>query len=192
MGSLRLWVKIVLFLSSYTPLFIIFIFQILSHSFANANTITSFINNDTSYLIYFLIIIVILPNIFVLWYTRSRASIGNSKTITISYKEELNTVYIDYLITYIVPFLSFDYSNIWDVASLLLLLSIICYIYINSNLLYVNIIFNLFGYNLFKIKDANQNEYMLISVNKKILLNNKIKIKSISDNFVIEVKDEFV
>lgn len=191
MGSLRLWVKIVLFLSSYTPLFIIFIFQILSHSFANANTITSFINNDISYLIYFLIIIAILPNIFVLWYTRSRASIGNPKTITISYKEELNTVYIDYLITYIVPFLSFDYSNIWDVASLLLLLSIICYIYINSNLLYVNIIFNLFGYNLFKIKDANQNEYMLISVNKKILLNNKIKIKSISDNFVIEVKDEF-
>ena len=179
MSSLRLWVKVVLFFSSYTPLFIILLFKNFSQ--------TGF---SLSIFSIILTIIILLPNIFILLYVKKRASADNPKNVTISYKEEMNSVYIGYLMTYVIPFLSFEYINIWDVASLLLLLSIICYIYINSNLLYINIMLNLLDYNLFKIKDVDENEYMLISRSKKLLLNHTIQITSISDSFVVETRSE--
>jgi hypothetical protein len=49
---------------------------------------------------------------------------------------------------------------------------------------------NLFKYNLFKIRDAKGNEYMLISRRNKLLIGCMIQIKSISDNFVVETKGE--
>ena len=202
MSSLRLWVKVVLFFSSYTPLFIIFLFRIFSQFSQNdIALIPIFITFDPLNITFLpitlnhifsiiIIAIILFPNIFIVLYIKSTISANNYRTISVAHKEDMNYIYIEYLITYIIPFLSFNYINVWDVASILLLILIICYIYVNSNLLYVNIMFNFFGYNLFKIKDAKQNEYMLISRRKKLLLGCMIQIKPISDTFVVEVKGE--
>lgn len=184
MNSLRLWFRIILFLSSYTPLFILFLFRNFSKNGVNLS-----LDGIDSIFSLILIILVFIPNIILFLYIRSRTHTDNPRDITIKHKEEMNYIYIEYLITYIIPFLSFSYADIWEIASILLLLLVICYVYVNSNLLYVNLMLNVFGYNLFKIKDT-WNEYMLISKRKRLILEDTIKTESVSESFIIDVGGE--
>ena len=96
--------------------------------------------------------------------------------VKISRIKEMNHIYIGYLMSYVIPFLAFNFTDLFDIAALILLLALVCFIYINSNLLYVNIMFNIFHYNLFQITDMDENEYRLITKNKNLDNKNKLKL----------------
>ena len=90
------------------------------------------------------------------------------------------------------PFLSFNFTDLFDIAAIFLLLALVCFIYINSNLLYVNVMLSIFRYNLFKITDSEDNEYRLITKNKNLVRNDDLRIASISDSsekFYLEIED---
>lgn len=98
---------------------------------------------------------------------------------------------MEYLISYIIPFLSFDFNNIFDMIALLFLLLTICIIYINSDLLYVNVVFNVFGYNLFKVNDERDDEYMTLTKKKYLKTNEILKVTNISgqnERFVLDIE----
>jgi hypothetical protein len=98
---------------------------------------------------------------------------------------------MEYLISYIIPFLAFDFSDFFDMSALMLLIVTIGIIYINSDLLYININFNIRGYNLYNIIDVDDKEYMLLSkkrhINKNILLHLR-DISSTQERFVLDVE----
>jgi hypothetical protein len=201
MAQLRTGFKILLFFSAYTPLFVLVLLKLCSqisqwfHKFPPDNSIQPvfFLFPSITELIIFLTLmaIIILPNI-VLWAIITETlETNNQLPIKISQTKEMNHIYIGYLMSYVIPFLSFSFTDLFDIAAILLLLTIVCFIYINSNLFYVNVMLSIFGYNLFKITDSEDNEYRLITKSKNFVRNQEIQISPVSDpseKFYLELK----
>jgi hypothetical protein len=183
--ALKKWVRFTLFLSAYSPLFALLVLRILLD---NYKVITEW--NLFSVGISLIFIVVLFSNFILYYLLRKSKKDDNYKHITIKHKENLNHVYLEYLVTYIIPFLNINYSNIKDIFLLFLLLMVVCFMYLKSNLIYVNPMINLFGYNLFKIDDPFQNEYMLLTKQNKLLLDVSIKAVSIHENIIMECDED--
>ena len=198
MSALKTKYKILMFLSSYTPLFLILLLKALSQITENIQPfnwveileyVTSNIINDI--VIIMIILVIIVPNIILEFILRDTKHTTNPKDLEVTSVKKMNHIYMEYLIAYIIPFLSFNFSNFFDMIALLILLLTICLIYINSDLLYINIIFNLRGYNLYKIVDEQNNEYMTLSKKKPIEINDILKVRDISESnekFVLDIE----
>ena len=202
MAQLRTGFKILLFFSAYTPLFVLLLLKLCSQisqwfqklPIDNSIQPVFFLFPSVTELIVFLalVAIIILPNV-VLWIIISETrKTNNPLPVKISQIKEMNHIYIGYLMSYVIPFLSFNFTDLFDIAAIFLLLALVCFIYINSNLLYVNVMLSIFRYNLFKITDSEDNEYRLITKNKNLVRNDDLRIASISDSsekFYLEIED---
>lgn len=171
---MRLWVKIGLFLSSYLPFFLILA-----------------IKNWLDYRLLVLFAIVFAYSLVwaILFLVLKK---DTTDTFKITKIENRSHDSLTYLVPYIISFMNFDLSKWNDCASLLVLLVLIFYIYINSNLLYVNPILHVFGYRFYRVEacdcvDAEEKhkfEINLIS-NYNAIRGEKINVKKIeSDNDV--------
>lgn len=221
MSSLKIKYKILMFLSSYTPLFLILLLKAISNildkakDYANlkipeaipgnvtfveqAQVITQYktefvsLNIIPIVVIATIILIIIVPNLILEFILRDTKSSINTKDLYINSVQKINHIYMEYLISYIIPFLSFDYSNFFDMLSLLILLLTICIIYINSDLLYVNINFSIRGYNLFKVYNEKQDEYMVLSKKKRLYPDKILKVRDISgsvERILLDIEQE--
>jgi hypothetical protein len=203
MATLRTGFKILLFFSAYTPLFVLLLLKLcsqISQGFQNIHAdspiqpIFYFFPTITELIVFFVLIIIItLPNIVLRKIISETRETNNPLFVKISQIKELNHIYIGYLMSYVIPFLSFNFTDLFDITAIILLLALVCFIYINSNLLYVNVMFSIFHYNLFKITDSENNEYRLITNNKDLALNKEIRIAAISDSsekFYLEIEGE--
>lgn len=210
-----------MFLSSYTPLFLILLLKAISNildkakDYANlkipeaipgnvtfveqAQVITQYktefvsLNIIPIVVIATIILIIIVPNLILEFILRDTKSSINTKDLYINSVQKINHIYMEYLISYIIPFLSFDYSNFFDMLSLLILLLTICIIYINSDLLYVNINFSIRGYNLFKVYNEKQDEYMVLSKKKRLYPDKILKVRDISgsvERILLDIEQE--
>ena len=222
MSALKTKYKILMFLSSYTPLFLILLLKAISHilekvqDYANLKIPEAVLGNVTFseqvqiitqhktefislniipvIVIATIILMIIVPNLILEFILRDTKSSINPKDLYINSVQKMNHIYMEYLISYIIPFLSFDYSNFFDMLSLLILLLTICIIYINSDLLYVNINFSIRGYNLFKVYNEKQDEYMVLSKKKQLypdkILEVRRDISGSSERIVLDIKQE--
>ena len=203
MAGLRIGFKILLFCSAYTPLFFILILKLMSQIFYGKVNITTLAANSTNqnYFLFFptfgtiiiffiLLIVIIIPNLILLIILGKTKKTSNPLSIKIEQIKEMNYIYIGYLMSYVIPFISFNFFDVFDVLALIFLLFVVCFIYIKSNLLYVNFMFNIFGYNLLKVRDSRNEEYRIISRRKVVLKDDIISISPISDEserFYLEV-----
>lgn len=140
MGELRTWFKYVMFLSAYSPLFLIFLLRLLPHyistgeTSSNANEsiflIADFLHTNGSVIILGLVMvfltIIIVPNILLIGYIRSLRRTQNPLPVKVASAKGMNQIYIGYLMTYVIPFLSLNYTRLLDILSLVILLGIIC------------------------------------------------------------------
>jgi len=198
MSALKNKYKILLFLSSYTPLFLILFLKAISQAIEIYQKIEQI--NIFEYLasniilisvISTIILLTIIPNIILVRILNDIMSTTNSKQLRVHSVQKMNHIYMEYLVSYIIPFLSFDFSNIFDVLALMLLLLTICVIYINSDLLYINIIFNIRGYNLYSVTDASNNIIMTLSKKKQLKTGVLLSVRDVSEsteNFVLDIE----
>lgn len=198
MSALKNKYKILLFLSSYTPLFLILFLKAISQAteiYQKTEQINIF-EYLTSNLILLsvigaIILVIVIPNIILVHILNDIMSTTNSKQLRVHSVQKMNHIYMEYLISYIIPFFSFDFSNIFDVLALLLLLLTICVIYINSDLLYINIIFNIRGYNLYSVMDTSNNIIMTLSKKKQLKTGVLLSVRDVSEsteNFVLDIE----
>ncbi|MBM7556839.1 hypothetical protein JOC47_001690 [Halanaerobacter jeridensis] len=162
--------KLILFFSSYAPLFLIF----------------SIKNSFDSNAINLILIVVSIFSIIVLWvfiysYTKIESDYINIEEVNPRDGEATS-----YIVTYIIPFLSMDLTTFEDKSSLLILFLVLGIIYINSNMIYINPLLNLAGYHIFETKDKSGNTLILISRSKFISAGNRIKAIKISSNVYLE------
>jgi len=75
---------------------------------------------------------------------------------------------VSYLLFYLFPFLDVSLQSLSESAPIILLLIVMSIIYINSNMMYVNPMLNLFGYHIFEIENEDGKIYGLISRDKYI------------------------
>jgi len=91
-----------------------------------------------------------------------------------------------YVVTYFIPFLGVSYTDISSVISLLLVYVVICIIYVSANLIHTNPILNLIGYHLYEIEDQDGKPGTLITKREYVGPNDRIKASSLSNYILLE------
>jgi hypothetical protein len=128
--------KLVLFLSSYTPLFLIMAVKYgLSHHRFGVSMILLSIASIAGLVIFL----------------RVAGTIGSDRLVVekISGKD---TEAMSYIVAYLIPFLDIKIDDPANYLSLLVLFLVVAVLYIHSNLIYINPTLNLMGYHLFEIE----------------------------------------
>jgi hypothetical protein len=154
---LKKYIKWLLFLSSYIPLYIILL--ILQWPVKKIA-------------LWILVVLIIVPFVVLLFTFRiiNRMSKTFTQIKNIKYK---NSEFAAYLFTYILPFLSGDFSQIKYVLVLSILYISIGFLYVKSNLLCANPILTILGYNLYEADDTKNND---------LKNNSEIKLVKVSQN----------
>lgn len=173
--KLRVWVKIILFISSYFPLLLIFAFQYWNFSHHAISL--------------FCISLAILSCGVTLFLIEDSKKL-QAKTYFIDSINDQSDLSLNYLYTYIIPFLSFSYNDLIGVFSVSIFVVMTAIIYINSNLLYINPFLNIMGYSMFKIKtnhDSRKIDIIIIAENKNnnINIGDKVHLTPINNNIYL-------
>ncbi|MFH1591847.1 MAG: hypothetical protein ABIB47_00565 [Candidatus Woesearchaeota archaeon] len=165
---LRNQIKTILFLSSYTFLFLILILK----------------NINNQYLLYTLSGIILLSNA-ILFISIKRCKSLADEFVKIKSVENINSVNSAYLVTYIIPFLTIDFTNIMDVSSIVLLFVVFAFLYIKSDMIHVNPTLNFIGYDLIEIRTVKDDKLILITKEKSKANLEKIKFRRLTNSILV-------
>lgn len=184
---LRTVSKLLLFLTSYSPLFVCIIVRQLYYNrsflhfvgFDKIDILCLLQKFGLSIFLGFLLVFVTLLTIIFIKNLRSISKNGNNVTVkSISNK---NAESIGYIATYIIPFLFQSFDKFGDIIPLLILLIIIYRIYVTSSLLLVNPVLNC-KYSLFEMEYEEKGDIkqgLMISPFRDIYESDNIKIFNI-------------
>lgn len=194
MATPKKWVKVTLFLSSYFPLWIIFlVILVVDHQsdlfmikdIKDAFNEYAIRNWPTLLLAGSLIFVAFFPLVVLRRLIKEIISGTNPDRIMIQGREELTSEYMLYIITYVFPFLTANVFQSSTAISLIGIMVTIAILYIRANLFHVNPTLMLFNYRLFKVMDEN-NTYYLLSKRDSVFKNQTIKAYSMSGVIYIE------
>ena len=162
--------RTVLFLSSYSPLLLIFAFHLLDkHPRVGwALVALSFIS------LVGLGVFLTLVQRFV-----------PVQVIVASMKSRDGDV-MSYIVTYLLPFLAVKLDDSMDGLSFGLLLLVVAVLYLNSNLIYVNPLLNICGYHIFEIDDQDGKTSVLICKRRYLRVGEKIRAVPVGDYVLLE------
>ena len=181
MSKLRFATKTMLFFSSYSLLFLALLIKNIFLESYEFQTIISTI----------LIGIIIIPNsIFVIYLWNLKEKNNNPDVFRVKQKKELNNLYLQHLLTYIVPIIAFNNTDESGFLITIVFLIAIWAISMKTTLLYINILFLIGGYNLFLIVDYEDNEYYILTHKLTLQKDSNIKCERIGDlneTFYLEV-----
>jgi len=149
----KLPTRVLLFLSSYAPLF-----AILAYDAYPGNLVLVWTLGATA---------VVSPAAlwgYVHYWLPRKAEIP----ITAERVTPRDSEAVSYLLFYLFPFLDVNLQSLSESAPMIVLLLVMSIIYINSNMMYVNPMLNLFGYHIFEVENEDGKVYGLISRDKYI------------------------
>lgn len=185
--------KWILFVSSYIPLYIIFIVSNVFDIYNEHSKVVILKNYSVGMLMdsievnIFLIItftaLIVISSILlcIIFWSASKSS--NFKNITDI--EINNKIVNDYILVYILPFISVQSNDVKQLTIFLLVFITIGIISVKNDLVYINPVLYLLKYNIYIIKiDANRSSSMLIT--KYTVL--EFKEKGICKNDAINIR----
>jgi hypothetical protein len=153
---------VVLFVTSYIPLFILVILKQVSENRYfliwggfNRDAILLCIQKFGFSMFLCLISILGLLGIIFTFKKLEKDSKNGDNVITINVSNK-NNESVGYIATYIVPFLSQNFNGLYEIITFVFLMMIIYSVYINSNMILINPILNL-KYSIFQIEYREQN-----------------------------------
>ena len=186
----RLLSSIAIFISGYTPLFLIMVIKDIKkivwfeHVFENSSLGLSkinipywfeFKNVDIVMALLFLSILSLTLLAFVLRNVTKRPFAIN----VISAKSRSSEV-VNYTIPYMISFVAFDLSKWQDIFSLFLFLSVLCLLSVRSQSVFINPILAAIGYGLYDCKYneyGNEKECVMLSKHDLLPKNNESYVK---------------
>lgn len=169
----RLFVRCMLFFSSYFPLLLIFSILLLRTQLYWAVGLLTL--GIVSLLITFL-------------YMSRRRHKGGISQAKITGVEKRDENVVSYIASYLIPFVTFPLDKPEQIAALLVFIVVLLILYINSNMLYINPMFNLVGYHLYEITiESDQMSHYLIA-RRGIKPDKMLYFVEISDNVYLEKK----
>jgi hypothetical protein len=165
--------RAVLFLSSYSPLFLIMAVKYApTHRYFGVGmTLLSVVSVS-----------------LLLLYLRAASRLAVDRIVVerISGKD---VEAMGYIATYLIPFLDLKIEEISNAISLLLLFGVLGVLYVHSNLIYVNPILNLLNYHLFEVELAGGGSAALLSKRRFLERNSTIAVASLGEQILLEVPD---
>ena len=95
---------------------------------------------------------------------------------------------MSYIASYLLPFVTFPLDKPEQIAALLVFIGVLLILYINSNMIYINPMFNLVGYHLYEITiQSDQMSHYLIA-RQGIKPDKMLYFVEIGDNVYLEKK----
>lgn len=148
--------KFALFATSYAPLFLLIIGKQIYDNFAflhfggfNIDALICFLSK---FFIATVLIIVTFIGIIGCLFLFSNLKKKQGNSVKIVDVTNRNSESVGYIATYIIPFLFQDFSSIYEVFAIIFMLIIIYTSYVNSNMLLINPVLNIFKYSLFEVQ----------------------------------------
>lgn len=180
----------VLFLTSYIPLFGLLIIRQIKQNFVFLNfggfnkesIIIAFEKFGLSYLFFLISIFGYIGIKFLLDNLEKRKT--NGELVKIIEVENKNSESISYISTYIIPFIFQDTNNLFDIASIFIVLTIIFFIYTKSNMIVINPILSI-THTLYQIdynKKNKSKKALLITKEEDLESEQEIRINLITKN----------
>ncbi|MDG6191127.1 hypothetical protein NGA79_03735 [Lactococcus garvieae] len=167
--------KISLFFVSFSPLFVILsikaFLELYSKNIENKKLSEEIVNIVIKYFVelsqnFFWLVVLILsimpPVIFLIRMGISIVRKGNQVSLEISEPSQLDDGIVSYVMTYIVPLTSLSFSaSLSEYISNILLFLIIMVLYVRMNLVYLNPVLIILGFNIFKATINGSERYIL-------------------------------
>lgn len=163
MGRIPSWAKLVLFLSSYSPLYIIIALR--AH-----NTEISILGVqleplslgpiELSYLSLASLLVTVVSVAFLTVMIRMNRT-RQGQMSEIEHYRNRSDMFTEYLLVYIFPFIVFEFSNMFDVAAFLVLFATVAAIVIRSNRLFVNPVLIAFRYRVYEVETEHDRRILL-------------------------------
>jgi hypothetical protein len=167
-----LFTKLILFLSSYLPLWLIFVIQFYSKQ-NNIGVVISVILGAIS--------------ILGLYVYLNLVRKLNKLQITVSLINRRDGEAMSYIVSYLLPFMALPSSNLGDFVSLGIFLIVLAVIYVNSDMLHINPVLNLMGWHIYEITKESGQICLLIS-RKKVKKGNCLDVAQIGDELYINFR----
>lgn len=164
MSKVPSWGKFILFLSSYSPLFVIIALRehaaeisVLGHSLPTFQLLGLSVS-----LISVISLIIASGSAFFLWIMFQTRRVRQGGQRTIENLNDRSDILTEYVMMYIFPFITFNSTGIADVLSFVILFATIGAIVIRTNRLYVNPLLVFFRYHVYEVKTEEEN-YLLLT-----------------------------
>lgn len=170
----RILLKGILFISSYFPLYIFLLIL-------NINSYNSIEKLQKIPVIIFLFSMIVCIIISIISLIAIIVSKNGTKKLAIENIERPDDTILSYIMTYIIPILTVNNMENYQIVVNILLFILIGYLYIRLNLLYLNPLWSMFGYISYRIN----NDTVLITNYKMAELKNKVKNKQSIKGFYI-------
>jgi len=167
---LSIGARILLFVSSYFPLLIIFTIQNLNSHFYWALGLASLG-----------VLSLIGLALFIHFVNTSSPRIQE-----VTFVQRKDTEVMAYIVTYIFPFLGLNFGDLNNIISLGIFFLILGVIYVNSNMISINPTLNLLGYHLYEIETQGGTIHTIISRRRRISKGDKLSVVVIGDDIMME------
>lgn len=135
--------KWLMFISSYLPLYVL----VIIINFPQITTLRFITSPVSTYLFLLIILFFMLISIVVLFYILFKKT---NRTTPVGYYKKLDDNLISYIMTYLIPLLSIDIYNIYSITVNIILFLMIGLIYTKNDLVYLNPLFSLVGFYVYK------------------------------------------
>lgn len=162
--------RVLLFLSAYSPLFIIFTIQ-NSHQYG-----------------YWAFIPVGVGLVATLWLWLFLRWIRGTapRTIEVQAVQRKDSEVMAYMFTYIFPFLGLKFDEIANAASLGIFFLVLMVLHVSANMVHINPVLNLIGYHVYEISGESEATYTLISRRSRLTRGTHLDAVMIGDDLFME------
>lgn len=167
-----LFTRILLFLSSYFPLCVIFSIVFYNKNYWIALTVllAGFIG--------------LLGTLFYLRYAQR----FNAMKIAVKGHQRKDGEAMSYILTYLVPFVVLPSDNWQKMVSLGVFFFVLALLYINTNMIHVNPMLNIFGYRIYEVSLEDGAVHALIT-RRRVLRGTEVKAIEIDEDIYLEKHD---
>lgn len=150
---MRTWVKWVLFGSSYTPFFLILLLRETQWS----RDLPHF---RLPWFAGVLVAVILISNGILVYLMRRASKINADCTGSIETTRSRSGESLNYIATYIIPFLAFETPE--DLLSLLVLMIVVGTLYVSSDLFYTNPMLAVAGYQVYEVTLKGQGDPLVL------------------------------
>lgn len=92
---------------------------------------------------------------------------------------------ISYIVSYIIPFLAVPFNGWEQGIALLIFFLVVCFLYVNSNMIHINPTLNLIGYHIYEITLEDGGIHSLIT-RRRIKRGAILRVNTVAENVYLE------
>ncbi|HEX3880494.1 MAG TPA: hypothetical protein VHW24_26110 [Bryobacteraceae bacterium] len=105
--------------------------------------------------------------------------------LTITRARRMDMEAMSYMVTYVIPFMAVPSDSSEKQAALLLFFVVLAVLYINSNMIHINPMLNVFRYHLYEVTTADGSDQILIT-RTRVRTGARLQVARLDDDLLIE------